>query len=62
MKAESEVDEKEMLMKQLRALNTAVNRVGTENRMGFDEAACRIQAFVRGRMLRKVLKPYFDLN
>ena len=48
MKAEAEVDEKEILMKQLKELNSIVKRCGAENRLSYDQAAVIIQSFFRG--------------
>lgn len=59
MKEEAEVNDKEILMKKLWELNMVVKRCGYENRLTLDQAANKIQAFVRARKLRKILQPYF---
>lgn len=61
MKVEAEVDEKEILMRQLKELNSIVKRCGAENRLSPTQAATLIQSFFRGRRIRTILKPYFQL-
>jgi hypothetical protein len=61
LQEQQQIMEKERLKRALAEMADQVRTCGTDSKSRFEQAAISIQKVVRGKFIRRLLAPYFDL-